>query len=114
MVGVSTSNSDYVDLLAERGSEAIVSELKGHPSSPGLDDAIGYGQSLRRMDPGQASVRYSLVVPPTLRTHVTRVLRDVLHAGCRSVRGGRRRCGQSGLRLTGTTPFGRICQKVSK
>ena len=81
MVGVSTSNSDYVDLLAERGSEAIVSELKGHPSSPGLDDAIGYGQSLRRMDPGQASVRYSLVVPPTLRTHVTRVHQDVLHAG---------------------------------
>ena len=74
---VSTNNRDYVDLLAKRGSEVIVAELKGHTSSPGLDVDTGYGQLLRRMDPGQTGVRYALVVPATLRTHVTRVHQDV-------------------------------------
>lgn len=31
---VSTKNRDYVDLLAKRGAEVIVAELKGHTSSP--------------------------------------------------------------------------------
>ena len=74
---VSTNNRDYVDLLAKRGSEVIVAELKGHTSSPGLDVDTGYGQLLRRMDPEQASVRYALVVPATLRKHVTRVCQGV-------------------------------------
>ena len=54
-----------------------MAELKGHTSSPGLDIDTGYGQLLRRMDPGQTSVRYALVVPATLRMHVTRVRHDV-------------------------------------
>jgi hypothetical protein len=74
---VSTKNRDYVDLLAKRGSELIVAELKGHTSSPGLDVDTGYGQLLRRIDPDEMGVRYALVVPAKLRWHATRVHRDV-------------------------------------
>jgi hypothetical protein len=70
---VSLTNRDYVDLLATRGGEVIVAELKGHTSSPGLDVDTGYGQLLRRIDPQKAGVRYALVVPSSLRFHVTRV-----------------------------------------
>ena len=74
---VSLKNRDYVDLLATRGSEALVAELKGHTSSPGLDVDTGYGQLLRRIDPAQTRVRYALVVPASMRFHVTRVRRGV-------------------------------------
>ena len=74
---VSTKNRDYVDLLAKRGAEVIVAELKGHTSSPGLDVDTGYGQLLRRIDPQVSGVRYALVVPASMRYHVTRVRKGV-------------------------------------
>ena len=69
---VSLTNRDSADLLATRGTEVIVAELKGHTSSPGLDVDTGYGQLLRRIDPQKTGVRYALVVPVSLRFHVTR------------------------------------------
>jgi hypothetical protein len=74
---VSTRNLDYVDLIARRGNELIVAELKGHTKSAGTAIDIGYGQLMRRMTIERESARFALVVPETLARHVERVHADV-------------------------------------
>lgn len=46
---VTTENADYTDVVAKRGAERLIAEVKGHTSSPGLDVDTAYGQLLRRM-----------------------------------------------------------------
>lgn len=77
---VSTTNADYTDVVAKRGSERIVAEVKGVTSSPGLDVDTGYGQLLRRMSTQSRAVddvHYALVVPSELERAALRVDRDV-------------------------------------
>lgn len=79
--GVTTDNADYTDVLAHRGSEHIVAEVKGHTSSRGLDVDTLYGQLLRRMTAPGDTTRYALVVPMSMQTKVERVpatVRDLL------------------------------------
>ena len=71
---VTTENVDYTDVIANRGAECIVAEVKGHTSSPGLDVDTMFGQLLRRMTPdGESDTRYAVVVPASLRKAVERV-----------------------------------------
>jgi hypothetical protein len=72
---VTTENPDYTDVIARRGTERIVAEVKGHTSSPGLDVDTAYGQLLRRMTPDlvDAGTVFALVVPETLAPKVERV-----------------------------------------
>lgn len=56
---------DWADVVAERGSERLVAEAKGKTSESGLDVDTLYGQLLRRMAPS-AETRYAVVVPETL------------------------------------------------
>ena len=74
---VSTKNVDYVDLIARRGSEVLVAELKGHTKSAGTAIDIGYGQLMRRMTIELASAEFALVVPETLSRYVERVHFDI-------------------------------------
>lgn len=74
---VTTVNDDHSDLIAKRGSEVLIAELKGHTKSAGTAVDIGYGQLLRRMNPDHKTSLYALVVPETLRWHVERVRADV-------------------------------------
>ncbi len=78
---VTTDSADHTDVLAHRGAERIVAEIKGHTSSPGLDVDTLYGQLLRRMTAPGEDTRYALVVPISLQTKVERVpapVRDLL------------------------------------
>lgn len=78
---VTTDNADYVDVLAQRGAERIVAEVKGHTTSPGLDVDTLYGQLLRRMAGRQEATRYAVAVPASLATAALRVpepVRDLL------------------------------------
>jgi predicted RNA methylase len=74
---VTTLNDEHSDLIAKRGAEVLVAELKGHTKSAGTAMDIGYGQLLRRMNPDHKAWHYALVVPETLRWHVERVRADV-------------------------------------
>lgn len=74
---VSTSNADFIDLLATRGDEVLVAEIKGHTKSAGAALDIGYGQLLRRIDFDRGKRRYALVVPASLRRQVERARPDV-------------------------------------
>ena len=42
-----------------------------------MDVDTGYGQLLRRIDLQESGVRYALVVPASMRDHVTRVRKGV-------------------------------------
>lgn len=79
---VTTTNDDFTDLIAKRGAELLIAEVKGHTKSAGAAVDIGYGQLLRRMTPERDHAEYALVAPETLLWHVERV-----HAETR------RRCG---------------------
>lgn len=74
---VTTENVDYVDLIATRGKELFVAELKGHTKSAGTAIDIGYGQLIRRMTVERVSARFALVVPETLARYVERVHTEV-------------------------------------
>lgn len=56
---------EHADVVARRGTEALVAEVKGRTSSPGLDVDTMYGQLLRRMTVAGATAgtRYAVVVP---------------------------------------------------
>jgi hypothetical protein len=56
---------DWADVVAERGSERLVAEAKGRTSEPGLEVDTLYGQLLRRMAPGDRT-QYAVVVPEAL------------------------------------------------
>lgn len=78
---VLTDNADYADVIARRGAETLVAEVKGHTSSGGLDVDTLYGQLLRRMTSPAEETRYAVVVPASLRGKVERVsaaVRDLL------------------------------------
>lgn len=61
----------WADVIAERGNERLIGEVKGHTgSSTGLDVDTMFGQLLRRMEPGKATT-WAVIVP-------TRSLRAVL------------------------------------
>src|SRR5687768_3110414 len=76
---VSTENADHTDVVAKRGSEWILAEVKGNTSSPGLDVDTAYGQLLRRMG-REGDVRYAVVVPESVALAVRRVPRSVRSA----------------------------------
>lgn len=69
---VDTENADHTDVIAHRGAEALIAEVKGHTSSPGLDVDTLYGQLLRRMRPGD-EVTYAVVVPASVGVAAGRV-----------------------------------------
>jgi len=74
---VTTENRDYVDVIAQRGAESLVAEVKGTTSSSGLDVDTAYGQLLRRMTNRPEGVRYALVVPESIHALATRVPDEV-------------------------------------
>ena len=75
---VTTDNPDHTDLIAKRGAERIVAEVKGRTSEPGLDVDTMYGQLLRRMHPAATDeTRYAVVVPADMRGKVTRVATEI-------------------------------------
>lgn len=63
---------DWADVVAERGSERLVAEAKGKTSGPGLDVDPLYGQLLRRMA-SSAETQYAVVVPEALVPAAERV-----------------------------------------
>jgi hypothetical protein len=69
---VKTKNDDHTDVIACRGAEVLVAEVKGTTSEPGLDVDTAYGQLLRKMDRPEG-VRYALVVPDSARRFALRV-----------------------------------------
>jgi hypothetical protein len=66
----------WADVIAERGDERLIGEVKGHTSSTGLDIDTMFGQLLRRMKPGAATT-WALIVPTRSLTAVLRVPLDV-------------------------------------
>ena len=66
----------WADVVADKGDERLVAEVKGYNSSIGTDVDTMYGQLLRRMEPGAATT-YALVVPTLSLTAVLRVPIDV-------------------------------------
>lgn len=75
---VMTENADYTDVIARRGTDVLIAEVKGETRSVGTDVDTAYGQLLRRMtDRGDASVRYALVVPAAAAPAALRVSKEV-------------------------------------
>ena len=70
---VTTENADFTDVIARRGVERIVAEMKGHTSDAGTDLDTAYGQLLRRMTDANAEATFVLAVPEVLRTAAARV-----------------------------------------
>jgi hypothetical protein len=72
---------DWADVVAERGDERLIGEVKGITTEPGLDLDTLFGQLLRRMTLGQAA-RYLVVVPESFVPVASRVpgeVRALLH-----------------------------------
>lgn len=62
----------WADVIAERGEERLIGEVKGHTGgSTGLDVDTMFGQLLRRMKPGAATTWAGIV--PTRSLTVLRV-----------------------------------------
>lgn len=61
---VTTTTEDFTDLIAKRGTELLIAEVKGHTKSAGAAVDIGYGQLLRRMTPERDHGEYALVESP--------------------------------------------------
>ena len=70
---ITTETADHTDVIARRGAEFLVAEVKGTTSAPGLDVDTAYGQLLRRMGDRAEGVRYALVVPDSARRFAVRV-----------------------------------------
>ena len=67
----------WADVIAERGDERLIGEVKGHTGgSTGLDIDTMFGQLLRRMTPGAATT-WAVIVPTRSLTAVLRVPIDV-------------------------------------
>lgn len=67
---ITSEPGSWADVIAERGGERLVGEVKGYTAATGLDVDTMFGQLLRRMTPGAATT-WAVVVP-------TRSLRAVL------------------------------------
>lgn len=74
---VETDNADYTDVIARRGDELVLGEVKGKTTSPGLDVDTAYGQLLRRIRVRPETVRYALIVPESARKAAFRVSDEV-------------------------------------
>lgn len=74
---VDTNKVDDADVVARRGAEYIVAEVKGTTTSPGLDVDTAYGQLLRRMGDRPEGTRFAIVVPESARKAALRVLDEV-------------------------------------
>lgn len=70
---VTTESDDHIDIIARRGAEHLVIEVKGHTTSPGLDVDTAYGQLLRRMTAARDEATFILAVPESLATAAARV-----------------------------------------
>lgn len=71
---VTTANPNYTDVVAKRGAELLIAEVKGHTSSVGTDVDTLYGQLLRRMLPSlQEHTRFAVVVPESMAQAAMRV-----------------------------------------
>lgn len=70
---VTTANPDHTDVIARRGAELIIAEVKGHTSDAGTDLDTGYGQLLRRMTDANADATFVLAIPESLRAAAARV-----------------------------------------
>ncbi len=63
----------WADVIAERGDERLIGEVKGHTgANTGIDVDTIFGQLLRRMTPGAATTR-AVIVPTLSLTKVLRV-----------------------------------------
>ena len=70
----------WADVIAERGNERLVGEVKGYTGgNTGLDVDTMFGQLLRRMKPGAATT-WAVIVPTLSLTKVLRVPIDVRRA----------------------------------
>lgn len=67
-----TNNANYTDVIATRGAERLLAEVKGDMTATGIDVDTAYGQLLRRMD-GDEATDYALVVPERARAAALRV-----------------------------------------
>jgi len=65
-----------VDVIAKRGAETLIAEVKGTTREPGLDTDTLMGQILRAMD-GDEMTSYAVVVPEGLVGKVQRVPAEV-------------------------------------
>lgn len=64
----------WVDVYATRGDERLYAEAKGVTKDNGASADILWGQILRRMtELGTPGVRYALVMPESIKSHVLRV-----------------------------------------
>lgn len=77
---VQTSTSG-ADVVAKKGTDTLIAEVKGATSSAGLDVDTMYGQLLRRMTASSDPTRFAVVVPRSAAAAVARVpppIRDLL------------------------------------
>jgi hypothetical protein len=74
---VDTDRVDHADVVARRGAEHIVAEVKGATAAPGLDVDTAYGQLLRRMGDRPEGTRFAIVVPESARKAALRVPEEV-------------------------------------
>lgn len=74
---VDTDGVDHADVVARRGAEHIVAEVKGTTTSPGLDVDTAYGQLLRRMGDRPDGTRFAIVVPESARKAAVRVPAEI-------------------------------------
>lgn len=66
-------SGSWADVIAERGDERLIGEVKGHTGgSTGLDVDTMFGQLLRRMTPAAATT-WAVIVPTRSLTAVLRV-----------------------------------------
>lgn len=64
----------WVDVYATRGDERLYAEAKGVTKDNGASADILWGQILRRMTGlGTPGVRYAVVMPESIKSHVRRV-----------------------------------------
>ena len=67
----------WADIIAERGNERLIGEVKGHTGgNTGLDIDTMFGQLLRRMTP-DAATTWAVIVPTRSLAAVLRVPIDV-------------------------------------
>lgn len=75
---------DYIDVVAERGDQKLLAEVKGRTSSrPGAGVDSLFGQLLRRMPPGEvgeSKTRFAVVVPDAAKSASLRVPKRVRDA----------------------------------
>ena len=70
-------SDSWADVIAERGDERLIGEVKGHTGgSTGLDVDTMFGQLLRRMTPA-AGTTWAVIVPTRSLTAVLRVPIDI-------------------------------------